>query len=72
VDSLNAYQNCGMWHPFTCSNGCGLSLLAKCDGWECPGGCGYGQGWAHQFMMDWSWKTMLVPKAKKRMEAIHA
>jgi hypothetical protein len=59
VKSLNAYQACGMWHPFTCGNGCGETLLATTAGWICRGGCGYGQDWAHQFMKDWRWKKEL-------------
>jgi hypothetical protein len=57
VESLNAYQNCGRWHPFTCGNHCGATLIATTDGWVCPTtGCGYTQDWAHGFMADWSWK----------------
>lgn len=58
VDALNAYQNAGRMHPFTCPNrGDGLhrvtadlgALVATVDGWVCPD-CDYTQGWAHGFM----------------------
>lgn len=56
VASLNAYQTCGRWHPFTCGNGCDAGLVASTEDWTCPGGCGYTQDWALRFMLDWSWK----------------
>lgn len=60
VESLNAYQACGQWHPFTCGNHCGATLIATTDGWICPTeGCGYTQDWAHSFMADGSWKRSL-------------
>lgn len=55
VESLNGYQNCGRWHPFTCPCGAG-SLTATENGWICDS-CDYTQDWAHQFMVDWSWKA---------------
>ena len=54
---LNAGQQFGDQHPYTCSNGCEvpifggslrLSLIAGVDGWFCPG-CAYRQDWAHAF-----------------------
>ena len=57
VESINAYQRCGVWHPFTCGNHCGATLIATTEGFICPTeGCGYTQDWAHGFMADWSWK----------------
>lgn len=32
-------------------------LVATPDGWTCPT-CDYTQGWAHEFMLDWSWQRM--------------
>jgi hypothetical protein len=64
VESLNAYQHSGAFHPFTCGSGNrtdahhldgeGL-LVATNDGWHCPY-CDYTQDWAHQFMKDGSWR----------------
>jgi hypothetical protein len=57
VASLNAYQRCGQLHEFTCGK-CKAMLVANRDGWTCQ--CGqWRQTWAHDFMCDWSWKTML-------------
>jgi hypothetical protein len=62
VGSLNAYQESGALHPFTCGacrdrtdDGNDYRLTATCDGWECAF-CGYTQTWAWPFMTDWSWK----------------
>lgn len=55
VDALNGYQQAGQFHPFTCGgehdHGHHVDLLATEDGWVCPEGCGYTQGWAHEFML---------------------
>lgn len=57
TDSINAFQACGYWHPFTCGDHCGATLIATVDGFICPTeNCGYTQDWAHVFMCDWSWK----------------
>lgn len=66
VASLNAFQQCDDWHPFTCANGCGDQqrhrvLIARVDGWQCPI-CDYRQAWAHGFMADWRWMG-LAPAA---------
>jgi hypothetical protein len=53
VASLNGYQACGYWHPFTCE--CGEDLIATSTGWKCDH-CPYTQTWAHSWMKDWSWK----------------
>jgi hypothetical protein len=58
VASINAYQNCGMWHPFTCRCGSG-ALIATVDGLVCSKACGYTQDWVHGFMADWTWKEQL-------------
>jgi hypothetical protein len=60
VESLNAYQRSGDWHPFTCGR-CGAALAADTHGWLCPTpACLYQQDWAHPFMADWSWRRVPV------------
>ena len=56
VANLQAYQNAGIFHPFTCGNEkCRADLVPTTNGWICPrDGCGYTQNWAHEFMMDGS------------------
>lgn len=63
VESLNAYQHSGAFHPFTCGgdrtdekhlDGEGI-LVATEEGWKCPY-CDYTQGWAHDWMKNWEWK----------------
>lgn len=63
VAALNAYQQAGVMHPFTCPNrsepghvcdpewgrGDKGVLRATNDGWVCTG-CDYTQDWAHDFM----------------------
>ena len=58
VEALNKYQNCGIWHPFTCGN-CRNVLTATEKGWICSQ-CDYTQDWAHDFMLTCpkSWKDM--------------
>jgi len=62
IESLNAYQQSGRFHPFTCGgdrtdknhlDGEGI-LIAAVEGWYCPY-CNFRQDWAHPFMKDWSW-----------------
>lgn len=72
VLSLNAYQEAGHCHPFTCPQEHHLlsgelfeepaCLYATPEGWVCwwPS-CEYEQGWAHDFMKDWSWLAMKQP-----------
>lgn len=59
VASLNAFQTCGHYHPFTCT--CREPLVAREDGWHCPQDCQgenvVVQQWAHAFMMNWSWQS---------------
>lgn len=57
VASMNGYQECGYFHPFTCGNCSNTSLKATKEGWICPNdGCDYTQDWCHTFMADSSWR----------------
>lgn len=67
VESLNAYQESGVFHPFTCGgdrtdekhlDGEGV-LVASEDGWHCSF-CEYTQLWAHEWMKNWEWKKAQV------------
>lgn len=50
VSRLNEFQCCGVFHPFTCGNGCReWPLLATRNGWVCKT-CDYTQDWAHGSM----------------------
>ncbi len=58
VDALNAFQQHGGIHPFTCGRrehhewDEGV-LIAQRNGWRCPvEGCSYYQGWALGYMAD--------------------
>jgi hypothetical protein len=56
VASLNAFQESGAFHPFTCgTDGCRGLLVATGEGWHCPG-CDYRQLSAWAWMADWSWR----------------
>jgi hypothetical protein len=55
--SFNAYQASGVMHPFTCGGDLSDVLVADDEGIYCPS-CDYVQGWAHPWMLDWSWKAM--------------
>ncbi|MER6492651.1 hypothetical protein [Streptomyces griseorubiginosus] len=57
VDALNAFQQRGGMHPFTCGGEhtpASPTLVAYTDGWRCPQpygeSCDYRQDWAHAFM----------------------
>ncbi|MHB9862158.1 hypothetical protein [Streptomyces sp. YIM S03343] len=56
VATLNAFQERGGTHPFTCGNDShdvSVVLMAHRDGWHCSDpGCDYRQDWAHAFMAD--------------------
>lgn len=59
VEALNAYQEGGWFHPFTCGRCRDADprwpspdehlLVATEAGWICPT-CDYTQDWAHEFM----------------------
>lgn len=52
VKGLNAYQEAGHFHPFTCGNDSRhRDLVATTGGWVCPD-CDYTQKWAHKFMAE--------------------
>lgn len=64
VDSINDYQKCGQWHPFTCGNkhdGARI-LVANEDGMKCPT-CDYTQDWVHDFMANRNWEKELKLRA---------
>lgn len=56
VEQLNRFQQCGLFHPFTCGNRDKIwheadPLVATAEGWRCTfDGCGYHQTWAHASM----------------------
>lgn len=58
VRSLNEFQHCPEYHPFTCYNR--HILVAVREGWRCPecakAGEAYTQNWCHDFMAHWQWK----------------
>jgi hypothetical protein len=67
VASLNAYQEAGVMHPFTCDNEMHGSrefvLVATETGWRCRSRwCDYYQTWAHAAMADWSWQPQPAGK----------
>lgn len=53
VSSLNSFQRCPLFHPFTCA--CGSDLVAGEAGWHCPR-CPYTRDWAYSGMADGSWE----------------
>ena len=63
VASLNGYQACGRMHPFTGSVGSGgerATLIATPEGWVEELGGPIVQTWAHNFMLDWSWRRHII------------
>lgn len=63
VASLNAHQQSGVFHPFTCGSGRRTDadhkdgegvLVATAEGWRCPF-CDYRQDYCLVAMADWSW-----------------
>jgi hypothetical protein len=56
VASLNGFQASGFFHPFTCDRG-SHTLRATASGWVCPQD-DYTQDWAHDFMLDGSWRDL--------------
>lgn len=63
VASLSAYQACQYVHPFTGErgpNGEEIVLIATSGGWIERSGGPIVQTWAHDFMTNWIWKTMVV------------
>lgn len=58
VENLNEYQVSGFFHPFTSMDG--LTLIATEAGWVEEAGGRVVQDWAHKWMADGSWRTMLA------------
>jgi hypothetical protein len=56
IESINAYQRAGVFHPFTCGVDSNHAVLkARSDGLFCPD-CSYSQTrGVPQAMKDWSW-----------------
>lgn len=72
VEALNAWQQLGYVHEFTCgwehtpslvAEDKGRVLVADADGWACPT-CSYTQDWAHDYMAD---KAQHPPHPAKAM-----
>lgn len=58
--SINDFQHCNYWHPFTCENphtGSDRTLIALDDGMHCPL-CDYFQNWVYDWMADGSWRQI--------------
>ena len=58
VASFNAYQESGVFHPFTCGKDheVHVNLVATTECLVCPTGDGYEQYWAWDWMLDWGWE----------------
>lgn len=68
VESLNAYQRSGAFHPFTGRNelapeGADDVLIATPEGWRSERDPEYRQTWAWRWMADWSWKSALTAES---------
>lgn len=66
IESFNAYQQSGVFHPFTCGTKEKHSspaddevLVANEDNLSCPS-CDFRQFWAHDWMVNWGWKAMVI------------
>lgn len=55
VESLNAFQQSGWYHPYTCGHDPGHTLVAATDGWYCPVLGDWKQTWAHEWMTNLEW-----------------
>ena len=55
INSINEFQKCIYWHPFTCGDGCEDALIATVEGMRCPKCVTYRQNWVHDFMANWKW-----------------
>lgn len=59
VKSLNEYQACDRYHPFTWGDGPDqVNLIATNDGWVAVNDGPVVQTSAYKFMTDWSWSSM--------------
>lgn len=58
VQSLNDYQQCGVFHEFNSING--VTLIATRDGWVEKEGGPVVQMWCHPWMADGQWRESLA------------
>ena len=61
VESLNDYQESGVFHPYTHLRDDGGNeevLIAAGDGWHCPEHSSYVQDWAWSWSVDGSWRSL--------------
>lgn len=61
VASLRAYQTASFVHPFTGTrgpNGEETILIPTPEGWVERDGGPVVQTWAHDFMVNWAWKSL--------------
>lgn len=68
VESLNHFQECGFFHEFTGhreDDGSQVTLIATPNGWVEKEGGPIVQTWAHKFMTDGSWRTMIPAWVKQ-------
>jgi hypothetical protein len=58
ISYLNGYQQCALYHPFTCGiDSNHPNLVAYEGGWKCTQeGCNYHQDYAFGFMADGTWQ----------------
>jgi hypothetical protein len=57
IQSINAYQMSGAFHPFTCGTpGCRAVLMATRDGMICNTCHQWHQDWVHTEMANWKWR----------------
>jgi hypothetical protein len=60
--SVQEYQESGAFHPYTCGGGggpcSGVNMRADTAGLHCPI-CGRLQTWAHDFIVDGTWRAMI-------------
>ena len=55
VKSIQEFQLCDRYHPFTCNKCPDATLQVRADGFYCLK-CDYTQDWCHDFMANWEWK----------------
>ena len=61
IRSINEFQHCNYFHPFTCANDSNHVLVAYNAGLMCPNNdCKYTKEWVHNFMQDFSWQQTVA------------